>query len=195
MQAAIAASLGESALSDAPSGLPVVPLGTQDLDLDLVAAIAASLRTPGEAPAPKAMQPAGHFGGAGNEVNTSDNLDLEPAIAASLQPLDRQSVPEGCDEMLATEEKRENVEEEPAPEEEGVVQLAIRIQDGRRLMRRFSKDTPIKVVFQFIRDEGIPTLGYTLETTYPRKSLMCNSSTLKDMEIIGQTMLNLVKKS
>mmetsp|Transcript_33766 Transcript_33766/g.63599 ORF Transcript_33766/g.63599 Transcript_33766/m.63599 type:complete len:428 (+) Transcript_33766:120-1403(+) len=172
MRAAIAASLGNSVGKG---------VGSQNEDEELAATIAMSLQThsPGNAPRPHPT----HASGPSSSVQQQD-ADLAAAIAASLR----------TDHLNASNPGRE-IRVPPEPDVgAGVVQLAIRLDTGDRMLRRFDLDTPLEVVIKFLQDKGVSMSGMVLETSYPRAVLPSNSISLRVAGIKDKCVLNVVKK-
>ena len=61
--------------------------------------------------------------------------------------------------------------DEPKAGEEGVVDVAIRLPDGRRVRRRFAKTDPLQAIFSFlVSAEHLEAGTYRLVAQFPRRS-------------------------
>ncbi|KAI7793235.1 UBX domain-containing protein 8 [Triplophysa rosa] len=85
--------------------------------------------------------------------------------------------------------------DEPQPDAEGVVKIALRCPSGRTIHRRFLKTWSSLLLLDWIKKSGYPPALYTLCTSYPRKPLLTAADvSLEDAGILVDTVLNVEEK-
>ena len=52
----------------------------------------------------------------------------------------------------------------------GVVTLAVRLPDGKRVVRRFREADSISMILSFIQSQGTDVKGFELQTSFPAKA-------------------------
>ena len=51
----------------------------------------------------------------------------------------------------------------------GVVTLAVRLPDGKRLVRRFRSSDSVNMILSFVQSQGTDAKGLELQTAFPAK--------------------------
>ena len=79
--------------------------------------------------------------------------------------------------------------EEPAAGAEGVVDVAVKLPDGRRVRRRFMKTHPLQSVFNFlvVEDDTLEHGTYRLVSQFPRRQFEDNAEGAPTLEDAGLT--------
>lgn len=81
-----------------------------------------------------------------------------------------------------------SVNQQPATDNSQPLDLAIKLSDGSRLTRRFSRSSSISTLFAFVFAQDQSPLAFTIETGYPRWTLPCESPTVENPESRGWTV-------
>lgn len=78
--------------------------------------------------------------------------------------------------------------DEPAAGGEGVVDVAIRLPDGRRVRRRFARTHPLQAIFSFlVSAEHLEPNTYRLVSQFPRRSFENMADGAPTLEAVGLT--------
>jgi len=163
--------------------------GSQDTqDEDLARAIAASLGNPTE-------EAQGRNAGLVHDFDDEDP-DLAAALAASMADTSGQASTSTAQQeeadMAAARLATLDPGQEPAVGPR-TVDLALRLPNGDRLMRRFMRTERIQEVLNFLRWKGTDVTGHVL-TAFPSKELRDPQQTLKAAGLVTNETLTLVKK-
>ena len=82
----------------------------------------------------------------------------------------------------------DNLPEEPAAGDQGVVDVAIRLPDGRRVRRRFAKTDPLQAIFSFlVSAEHLEAGMYRLVAQFPRRAFENLAEGAPTLEAVGLT--------
>ena len=99
------------------------------------------------------------------------------------------------EESLKTqlETRRRNLSPEPTGEG---INLAFRLTNGKRLKRKFAPNQPISALYDFVdthSDNDLDaSVSYTFESNYPKRSFPPSSSTLVEMQVPNNTVLEMI---
>ena len=78
--------------------------------------------------------------------------------------------------------------DEPAAGDDGVVDIAVKLPDGRRVRRRFSKSNPLQSVFNFlVSAEHLAPGTYRLMSQFPRRAFEDHAEGAPTLEQAGLT--------
>jgi len=79
--------------------------------------------------------------------------------------------------------------EEPKHTEKGVLTVALRCPDGTVKKRRFTKESPVKMLFAFVEWLGYSPSSHVILTTYPRRQLSDATQTFTEAGLTHDTAL------
>ena len=82
----------------------------------------------------------------------------------------------------------EALPDEPAAGDDGVVDIAVKLPDGRRVRRRFAKSHPLQSVFDFlVSAEHLAPGTYRLMSQFPRRAFEDHAEGAPTLEQVGLT--------
>jgi hypothetical protein len=82
----------------------------------------------------------------------------------------------------------EALPDEPAAGDDGVVDIAVKLPDGRRVRRRFAKSHPLQSVFNFlVSAEHLAPGTYRLMSQFPRRAFEDHAEGAPSLEQVGLT--------
>lgn len=140
----------------------------------------------------------------GHRLEEDEDSEFENSSQASFETVNgeaarRQNLPKFLTEISppAQPPSRKEVPdlpEEPSETAEGVVTVALRCPSGRLLRRRFFKSWNSQVLFDWMMKIGYHRSLYGLSTSFPRRPLEVGGSSLEDIGITVDTVLNVEER-
>ncbi|DBB15256.1 hypothetical protein WJX82_009066 [Trebouxia sp. C0006] len=167
-------------------------------DDDLQRAIAASLADPDQGPAsssaPTASAPAMPSQSA--SASTAQQIQATgPAAVAAVRAMQTAvATAPAASQLKASGEERgggavvQTADEEPSAGP-GVLELAMRLPDNKRLQRRFKSDSQVSGIAAFLISSGLDMKQHVIMQSFPRKALDNMASTLSDAGLGDKEML------
>ncbi|DBA91903.1 TPA: hypothetical protein ACH3X2_003809 [Trebouxia sp. C0005] len=166
-------------------------------DDDLQRAIAASLADPDQGSAsrsaPTATAPAMPSQSASASTAQQIQATGPAAVAAvramqtAVAPAPAASQPEASGQELGGGAMAQVMDEPPAGP--GVLELAMRLPDNKRLQRRFKADSQVSGIAAFLTSSGLDMKQHVIMRSFPRKALDNLTSTLSDAGLGDKEML------
>lgn len=186
---------------EAAGGSTAGEAGHANEDNDMQRAIAASLADPdqGTAATPSTSQPSAPAQSASASTAQQIQATGPAAVAAvrAMQATTASASPSSSQGPTAlaqnTQSRKDDgvmqaLGDEPSAGE-GVLELAFRLPDNKRLQRRFSCNDPMSTVAVFLRQSGLDMQRHVIIRSFPRKSLTSMDEALKDAGLGDKEML------
>jgi hypothetical protein len=118
--------------------------------------------------------------------DAEEQAEAEAAVAAAEEQAAAATAAEERDIAIAA--ASDALPDEPAAGEEGVVDVAIKMPDGRRVRRRFFKTHPLQAIFSFLVSlEHLEAGTFRLAAQYPRRLFENHAEGAPTLEAAGLT--------
>jgi len=118
-----------------------------------------------------------------NEERMRQDLDRARREQEERETMDRQRDRERRKEDLAR-----SIAPEPPSDDRRAVRIAIRLPDGSRLQRRFSPESRVEAIYDFVDSQRVLS-EYDLVSSHPRQIYNDRTLTLSSVGLVGQSSL------
>lgn len=120
------------------------------------------------------------------EESLRQDREKEAAEKAAAEAAEAARAAAARDALVAA--ANEALPDEPAAGDDGVVDIAVKLPDGRRVRRRFAKSHPLQSVFNFlVSAEHLAPGTYRLMSQFPRRAFEDHAEGAPTLEQVGLT--------